>query len=118
MSDTSIQAAPDPRPGLPPPDATTANLTVPVSGGRSRPRPFLMRLLSVLASLRLTVVLFALSLFLIFVGTLAQMDAGINAVVSQYFRCFICWIPFQVFIRFGRVFFGVDKNLVVPGAFA
>ena len=114
MSDTSIQAAPDQRPAVPPPDATTAS--PPISGLVRRKHP-LLRMFGFLASLRLTVFLFVLALILIFVGTLAQMDAGINAVVGQYFRCFVAWVPFQVFIRFGQVFFGVDKKLVVPGSF-
>jgi hypothetical protein len=50
-----------------------------------------------LASLRLTVVLFSLSMILVFVGTLAQKDAGIWTVVGKYFRSFFVWVPFQVF---------------------
>jgi len=41
------------------------------------------KLLKPLASLQLTVVIFALSIFLIFAGTLAQVHAGIWTVVDQ-----------------------------------
>src|SRR5262245_31759163 len=73
--------------------------------------------LHLLASLRLTVVLFALSLVLVFVGTLAQMDAGIQTVVKQYFRSFFVWVPFQLFVRLGQVFLGLPSDMRVPGGF-
>jgi len=47
----------------------------------------LERLLRPLASLRLTVTLLGLSIFLVFAGTLAQMDKGIWEVVGDHFRC-------------------------------
>ena len=62
-----------------------------------RSRGPILAALSVIASLRLTVVLFALSMVLVFVGTLAQKDAGIWTVVHRYFRSFFVWVPFQVF---------------------
>lgn len=115
MSDTSIQAAPDPRPAGPS-EATTANLPVAPAVGRSRPKSPLLRWLGVVASLRLTVILFVLSLFLVFVGTLAQMDESINGVVARYFRSFYVWVPFQLFARLGMVFFGLDRETRMPGA--
>jgi hypothetical protein len=75
------------------------------------------KLLRPLASLRLTVMLFVLSMFLVFCGTLAQMDNGLWAILSGYFRAFIAWIPFQVFVRFGQVFFGFPKTWMVSGSF-
>lgn len=51
-----------------------------------------------LASLKLTVVLFVLSMILIFAGTLAQVHEGIWTVVDQYFRSFLVYIPLQVFV--------------------
>ncbi len=77
----------------------------------------LKKALKPLASLRLTVVLFALSMFLVFCGTLAQMDNGLWAILSGYFRAFLAWIPFQAFVRFGQVFFGFPKTWYVPGSF-
>jgi hypothetical protein len=70
-----------------------------------------------IASLRLTVVLFLLSLFLIFCGTLAQIDVGIWSVVSGYFRSFVAWIPFQIFVRFGQVFLFIPKTAHLGGSF-
>jgi hypothetical protein len=75
------------------------------------------KLLKPFASLRLTVVLFVLSMFLVFCGTLAQMDNGLWAVLRGYFRAFIAWVPFQVFIRFGQVFFWFPKTWHVSGSF-
>jgi ABC-type transport system involved in cytochrome c biogenesis permease subunit len=63
---------------------------------RAGPGPVLGAL-KALASLRLTVVLFVLSVVLVFVGTLAQKDAGNWTVVNSYFRSFYVWVPFQIF---------------------
>ncbi|MEE8458365.1 MAG: cytochrome c biogenesis protein ResB, partial [Phycisphaerales bacterium] len=60
------------------------------------------------ASLKLTVALFGMSTFLVFAGTVAQVDKGIWTVVDEYFRCSIAWIEF-------RVFFPRDWN--IPGGF-
>jgi ABC-type transport system involved in cytochrome c biogenesis permease subunit len=66
-----------------------------------------------LASLRITVALFALAIFLIFVGTLAQTSADVWVVVREYFRAWLAWVPLQVF--FPKSFF---PNLgAVPGGF-
>jgi ABC-type transport system involved in cytochrome c biogenesis permease subunit len=55
------------------------------------------RALAPYASLKITVVLFALSIFLVLAGTLAQVDKDIWQVIHEYFRCFYTWIPFQIF---------------------
>lgn len=60
-----------------------------------------------LASLRLTVVLLALSIFLIFAGTWAQIDMGIWTTLEKYFRSYLVWIPLQVFM---------PRSWDVPGA--
>ena len=76
MSKTSsIQSAP-PAPAVPPPGVVE-------SPPHRRPQrfPLLMKLLKPLASLRLTVVLFLLSMVLVFCGTLAQVDDGIWVVL-------------------------------------
>jgi len=72
----------------------------------------LVKLFLPLASLRLTVVLFALAVVLVFAGTLAQVDDDIWDVMRQYFRTFFAWIPFQVF--FPRTFFA-GEQWQVPG---
>jgi ABC-type transport system involved in cytochrome c biogenesis permease subunit len=56
-----------------------------------------------LASLKLTVVLFAMSIFIIWVGTLAQVDKDMWEVIALYFRAKICWIP--VTVLFPRTWF-------------
>src|SRR5688572_11667068 len=54
----------------------------------------LRKLLQVLTSLRLTVVLLALALGLVFIGTLAQVNLGLYVVQEQFFsRYFIWWGP-------------------------
>jgi len=70
-------------------------------------------LLKPFASLRLTVALFAMAIFLIFAGTLAQVDKDIWEVMGLYFRTFFAWIDFQVF--FPASFF--PSRPIVPGGF-
>ena len=65
--------------------------------------------MSAVASLRLTVVLFALSMFLIFAGTLAQVHAGIWQVMGEYFRTPVAWIELQLFVP--------EQLATVPGRF-
>jgi ABC-type transport system involved in cytochrome c biogenesis permease subunit len=77
----------------------------------------LKKVLLVLASLRVTVVLFVLSLILVWCGTLAQRDAGIWTVVNHYFRgdwktAGFIWIPFR-----NLVFFSVPGGFPFPGGF-
>jgi len=72
----------------------------------------LRRWLVPLASLRLTVWLLAMSIFIVLAGTLAQTQDDIWVVVRDYFRTALAWIPLQVF--FPRSFF---PNLPpIPGA--
>ncbi|MCO6457911.1 MAG: cytochrome c biogenesis protein CcsA [Pirellulaceae bacterium] len=54
-------------------------------------------LLQPLASLRLTVVLFAMSIFIILVGTLAQAEKDMWEVMDLYFRSIFAWIELKVF---------------------
>jgi hypothetical protein len=88
---------------------------------RAAATPFLKtppgRALQAIASLKLTVTLFALSMVLVFVGTLAQMDSGIHTVVAKYFRSWVVLVPIQLFVRLGQVFFGVPPTASVSGAF-
>ena len=57
--------------------------------------------------------LFACSIFLILVGTLAQVEMDMWQVIDQYFRAWITWIDFQIF--FPRSWFPNWQN--VPGGF-
>ncbi|MCI0459885.1 MAG: cytochrome c biogenesis protein ResB [Gemmataceae bacterium] len=105
------------------PASSVRKADAPVATPAEQPKPqsaltwLRKRLLEPVASLRVTVVLFSLSLFLVFAGTLAQAEAGIWTVVNDYFRTGIAWIPFQVFVKFGQVFLGLDPNLKVAGSF-
>ena len=63
--------------------------------------------LRALASLRLTVVLFVLSMALVFFGTLAQIDNGIWTVVSAYFRSF--FVP-EYQVRTEKIEFVVQSD--------
>jgi ABC-type transport system involved in cytochrome c biogenesis permease subunit len=78
------------------------------------PQALPVRLLLPLASLRLTVALFAMAIFLVFAGTLAQVDQDIWEVMQQYFRTVFAWIPLQVF--FPPAFF-TSEPPEVPGGF-
>ncbi len=75
----------------------------------------LLKWLMPLASLRLTVVLFVAAIFLVFAGTLAQMDKDIWQVVKLYFRTPLAWIDFQIFFFFLPAFTGTRWE--VPGGF-
>lgn len=51
-----------------------------------------------LASIRLTVALLAMSIFLVFAGTWAQIDMGIWSTLKVYFRSVFVQIPIQIFL--------------------
>ncbi len=68
------------------------------------PAYYLRRGLKAVASLQLTVVLFALGVVLVFFGTLAQLDNGIWTIVDQYFYSTVVWVPFELTHRFLGVF--------------
>src|SRR5579872_1529840 len=70
-------------------------------------RPALRTALSPLASLKLTVALFGLAIFIVFAGTMAQTQKDIWVVVREYFRTPIAWIDFSVF--FPKAFFSDEK---------
>jgi ABC-type transport system involved in cytochrome c biogenesis permease subunit len=108
MNDTSIQTRPNPAPLV----AAARPLRPRVDFYR-----YVQRTLKALASLRLTVFLFVLSMILIFCGTLAMMDLGLYSVLARYFRSGFVWIPLQIFVRFGQVFFGVPPNTQISGSF-
>jgi hypothetical protein len=67
-----------------------------------------LQIVLVLASLKLTVVLMAFAIVLVFVGTLAQVDEGIWTVVEKYFRSAYVLVPFQLFF---------PRDWQVPGRF-
>src|SRR5438105_847263 len=113
MSETSVKSVP-PAPATsatPGPEAPLTGEAATRSHGRKK-NPALM-VLEATGSLRLTVTLFALSLLLVFFGTLAQIDAGIWTVVKEYFRGFFVWIPLQLLVQFGQVFFGLPRTMTI-----
>jgi hypothetical protein len=78
--------------------ATGGVVSIPSApGSPRRQRSPIVKALSVIASLRLTVVLFALALMVIFCGTLAMREMGLWTAVSTYFRSFYVWVPFSIF---------------------
>lgn len=90
MQETAISA------GLPPAEPSPLP---PGSEGPPRIRKSkhpLYLCLEPLASLRITVVLFALALILVFYGTWAQRELGNWTAIAQYFRSFIVLIPLRV----------------------
>ena len=84
---------------------TSETLHADGSGQDAAPLAFMERvlahvkrdLLPIIASLKLTVVLFTMSIFLVFVGTLAQVNQDMWQVINSYFHSFGVWIKFQVF---------------------
>ncbi len=71
------------------------------SAGSQNRRPatisFWQALLRPIASLKLTVALFVMAIFIVFAGTLAQTRMDIWEVVHEYFRASVAWIEFRVF---------------------
>jgi hypothetical protein len=105
MSNTAVRKPP-----------VETSVSAPAQPRRKARGPFQSALWA-LASLRLTVVLFSLSLLLVFFGTLAQVELGIWTAVNEYFRSAYVWVPFQLFVRFGQVFFGISRSAHLPGSF-
>jgi hypothetical protein len=101
MADTGIQTTAKPT-AAPPADKPAVQMR---SLRRTGP---IWSIVHAVASLRLTVVLFVLSLILVFCGTLAQVDNGIWTVVNTYFRWFYVFIPLQIFF---------PRTIRVPGSF-
>ncbi|REJ80255.1 MAG: hypothetical protein DWQ29_14300 [Planctomycetota bacterium] len=77
------------------------------------------RALKPLASLKLTVVLFALSIFIVLAGTLAQVEKDIWDVINEYFRVDFAHVTQQSFpwINFGAFFTWIDVQLFFPVSF-
>src|ERR1700733_9170600 len=68
----------------------------------------LKRLIKIFTSLRLTVILLAFAIVLVFVGTLAQVDEGLYNAQAHYFRQ---WLVF------GLDLFGRKIPLILPGGY-
>ncbi|HEX3889757.1 MAG TPA: cytochrome c biogenesis protein ResB [Verrucomicrobiae bacterium] len=68
----------------------------------------LKRLIKIFTSLRLTVILLAFAIILVFVGTLAQVDEGLYQAQARYFRQWLI---------FGFDLFGHKIPIVFPGGY-
>ena len=65
-----------------------------------------------LSSMKLTVALFAMAMFIVLAGTVAQIDKGVWTVVRDYFRTPIAWIDLYIF--FPRAW-NVPGRFLFPG---
>jgi hypothetical protein len=99
-------------------NSTTADTAAPPDA-RPGPGPlyYARKGLQIFASLRLTVVLFCLSIALIFFGTVAQMDNGVWTVVEKYFWSWVTWVPLELFNKVGQVFFDFPRDSHWDGSF-
>jgi hypothetical protein len=67
------------------------------------------------SSLRLTVVLLALSLIIIFFGTMAQEPMGLNIAVDRYFKSlFVDWVAMEAGVTKTAQLFGFQWSPVTP----
>lgn len=100
---------------MPPASAEAAVPSLDDRPVRVEPGP-IDRVLAALASLKLTVVLFALTILLVFVGTLAQVDHDIWYVVEEgYFRVWFAWFEWQAFMRLVEMFTKSEPQPVEGG---
>ncbi len=56
-------------------------------------KPFLVRLVDFISSLKLTIICLSAALLLVFAGTLAQVRYGIDIVQERYFQSVFIWWP-------------------------
>ena len=87
-------------------------------GAALKPRPLtIWRLrdivLTPIASLKITVTLFAMAIFIVLVGTLAQVSMDMWDVLDSHFQSWVTWIDFQVFAP--KSWFPRFQN--IPGGF-
>ncbi|MDP1796892.1 MAG: cytochrome c biogenesis protein CcsA [Planctomycetaceae bacterium] len=80
--------------------------------------PLLNAVLAPLASLKFTVALLAMAIFIILAGTLAQVDKDIWQVIDEYFRTSIAWVEFRLFLppSFWKAFTSAPMP-TIPGSF-
>jgi ABC-type transport system involved in cytochrome c biogenesis permease subunit len=68
-----------------------------------------------IASLKLTVSLFAMSIVLVFFGTVAQKNSGIWTVVDVYFWSYWVKIELQLIAEFLQIFLRLPASFRIPG---
>ena len=59
----------------------------------------------------LTVLLFVLAIYLVFVGTLAQVNQSMWTVLHGEFRCWWAKVPCEGYVNFLQTFSPLDPNL-------
>ena len=98
MDQTAIQS------GLPPTSTTSTVGGATPAGERENPsgrkKLWIMRWLEVVASVRVTVVILAFAIVLVYYGTWAQKESDNWVVVKEYFRSGLVWIPVQVLLMY------------------
>lgn len=95
---------------------TSPDFASPESGsGSANFNAHFLNFLAPLASLKITVALFAMAIFIILAGTLAQVDKDIWVVIDEYFRTAFARIDFKIF--FPPSFFPNIKPDSIPGYF-
>jgi hypothetical protein len=108
MDKTAIQASVPPTPPPAPPASPRPQPAV-----RKGVWHQVKKVLTPLASLRMTVVLFALALVMVFAGTLAEVDNGLQTVLQKYFRSYtITRIPLDMFTH---RWFHMPGSIPFPG---
>src|SRR5476651_1358332 len=78
------------------------------SSSRQSMPMLLKRLIKIFTSLRLTVILLAFAILLVFIGTLAQVDEGLYNAQARYFRQWLI---------FGLDMFGRKIPIILPGGY-
>lgn len=75
------------------------------------------RLINILTSLRLTVVLLAFAIILVFLGTLAQVDEGLYQAQTRFFRSVFVGLSLRPLQFTGIPVFGHRLPLILPGGY-
>jgi len=75
------------------------------------------RLINLLTSLRLTVVLLAFAIILVFLGTLAQVDEGLYQAQTRFFRSVFVGLSLHPLQFTGIPVFGHRLPLILPGGY-
>ncbi len=103
----------------PQPAAPETSVPVERAAPQSQFVAVMRRVLAPLASLKLTVVLFALSIFIVLAGTLAQVNADIWEIINQYFRVEMSDLFHDSFpwINVRALFVWIDLQLFLPPSF-
>ncbi|HBL46682.1 MAG TPA: hypothetical protein DDZ90_25165, partial [Planctomycetaceae bacterium] len=95
------------------PDQSNEPATLGSDSGSVHFNQTFLKFLTPLASLKLTVALFAMAIFIILAGTLAQVNKDIWVVIDEYFRTGIAKIEFKIF--FPPSFFPSLDQQNIPG---